>query len=154
MPQEKIDVAIHRESIIHSMVEYKDGSIIAQLGIPSMKTPIQYALTYPERKSSTTEPLDLVKIQTLSFYPPDNNVFEAINICRNAIKQGGNKPVIVNSANEEAVRLFLEHKIKFTDITEIIKSCNQHFEYEKINNLKQILSLDKKTREYVNYIVR
>lgn len=154
MPQEKIDVVVHRESIVHSMIEYKDGSIIAQMGIPSMKTPIQYALTYPERKPSLLENLDLFKVKQLSFYKPDNNVFEAINICRNAIKQGGNKPIIINSANEEAVGLFLKNRIKFTDITKIIKKCEKHFDYEKINNLNNILDTDKKTRQYVNSIVK
>ncbi len=149
LPQDKIDVLVHRESIIHSMVEYKDGAILAQMGIPSMKIPIQYALTYPERKDSETEALNLCKIKNLSFYPPDTNVFETINICRNAIKQGGNKPIIVNAANEEAVALFLQNKIKFTDITEIIKNCEKHFEYEKTDNLNQILEADKKAREYV-----
>lgn len=154
MPQEKIDVIVHRESIVHSMIEYKDGSIIAQMGIPSMKTPIQYALTYPERKPSKLENLDLFKVKQLSFYKPDNNVFEAINICRNAIKQGGNKPIIINSANEEAVGLFLKNRIKFTDITKIIKKCEKHFDYEKINNLNNILDTDQKTRQYVNSIVK
>lgn len=154
MPQEKIDVIVHRESIVHSMIEYQDGSIIAQMGIPSMKTPIQYALTYPERKPSKLKNLDLFKVKQLSFYKPDNNVFEAINICRNAIKQGGNKPIIINSANEEAVGLFLKNRIKFTDITKIIKKCEKHFDYEKINNLNNILDTDKKTRQYVNSIVK
>jgi len=153
-PQEKIDVIVHRESIVHSMIEYKDGSIIAQMGIPSMKTPIQYALTYPERKPSQLENLDLFKVKQLSFYKPDNNVFEAINICRNAIKQGGNKPIIINAANEEAVSLFLKNKIKFTDITKIIKKCEEHFDYEKINKLDEILDMDKKTRQYVNFITK
>lgn len=152
MPEDKIDVIVHRESIIHSMIEYKDGAILAQMGIPSMKLPIEYALTYPERKSSNTKPLDLLKIKNLSFYPPDDEVFEAINICKKAIKQGGNKPVIINSANEEAVGMFLQNKIKFTDITKVIKECENHFEYEKINNLEQILETDRKTREYVRYL--
>lgn len=148
VPEDKIDVIIHRESIIHSMVEYKDGAVLAQLGIPSMKIPIQYALTYPKRKTSETEALNLGKIKNLSFYPPDTNVFETINICRRAIKQGGNKPITVNAANEEAVGMFLANKIKFTDITEIIKECEKHFAYEKINTLEQILEADEKAREF------
>lgn len=150
MPEDKIDVVVHRESIIHSMIEYKDGAVLAQMGIPSMKIPIQYALTYPERKISHTKPLNLTEIQNLSFYAPDNSVFEAIDICRNAIKQGGNKPIVINAANEEAVGLFLKNKIKFTDITQVIKECEKHFEYEKIGTLEKILESDKKTREYVH----
>ena len=152
MPEDKIDVIIHRESIIHSMIEYKDGSVLAQMGIPIMKLPIQYALTYPERKTSNTDSLDLLKIKNLSFYPPNEDVFESINICRKAVKQGGNKPVIVNSANEEAVGMFLRNKINFTNITEVVKACEKHFDYEEINSIEQILETDLRTRAYIRSI--
>ncbi|MBR2578936.1 MAG: 1-deoxy-D-xylulose-5-phosphate reductoisomerase, partial [Clostridia bacterium] len=115
LPENKIDVVVHRESIIHSMIEYIDGSVIAQLGVPTMKTPIQYALTYPSRMKTKNEKLNLAKIRNLSFFEPDNDIFEGINICREAAKIGGSAPLTVNAANEIAVKLFLDRKIKFLE---------------------------------------
>ncbi len=146
---DKIDVIIHRESVIHSMVEYIDGSVTAQLSTPDMKLPIHYAITYPERTESLTEPLNLAKYKNLSFFEPDHETFEAVNVCKNAIKIGGNMPVILNSANEEAVNLFLNEKIKFLDIIEIIKTAMNHFPVESANSLDDILVTDKKVRKFI-----
>ncbi len=153
VPENKIDVVIHRESIVHSMIEYVDGSVMAQLGIPSMKTPIQYALTYPKRDFSQIPKLNLAKIQNLSFFEPDNITFEAMDICRKAINTGGTMPTIINAANEEAVKLFLDGKIKFLDITKLIKHAANHFNSENVIDLNSILKSDKITRDYINSLV-
>lgn len=153
LPENKIDVVIHRESVIHSMIEYIDGSVIAQMGVPTMKTPIQYALTYPKRLSTKNEKLNLAKIKNLSFFEPDNKTFESIDICRNAIKIGGTAPLTVNAANEVAVNLFLGGKIKFLDIIELVKTAQRHFEVQKLNSLKQILEIDKSVRGFVKSLV-
>ena len=115
-----IDIVVHRESIVHSMVEYDDNSVIAQLGLPDMRIPIQYALTYPERYESPTGELNFAKLGKLTFFEPDYETFRCIDICRNAINQGGLMPSAVNSANEEVNRLFREGKIGFNDIPDLI----------------------------------
>ena len=149
LPENKIDVVVHRESIIHSMIEYIDGSVIAQLGVPTMKTPIQYALTYPSRMKTKNEKLNLAKIRNLSFFEPDNDIFEGINICREAAKIGGSAPLTVNAANEIAVKLFLDRKIKFLEIIELIKTAKKHFEVQTLHSLTQILEIDKSVRDFV-----
>ena len=153
LPEDKIDVLIHRESIIHSMIEYIDGSVMAQMGTPTMKTPIQYALTYPERLSSENEKLNLAKIKNLSFFEPDNKTFEAMDICRNAIKIGGTAPLVVNAANEVAVSLFLSGKIKFLEIIELVKSALKNFKSQKVSSLNQIMNADKSVREFIKSLV-
>lgn len=115
-----IDIVVHRESIVHSMVEYDDNSVIAQLGLPDMRIPIQYALTYPERYESPTGEINFAKLGKLTFFEPDYETFRCIDICRNAINQGGLMPSAVNSANEEVNRLFREGKIGFNDIPDLI----------------------------------
>lgn len=119
VPADDIEVLVHRQSIVHSAVELCDGAVIAQLGTPDMKLPIQYALTYPER-SVNFERLDLFKAGTLTFEKPDTDTFKCLKICIDAIKAGGLKPVSANGANEEAVALFLSGKIRFLDIFEIV----------------------------------
>ncbi|MBQ6067780.1 MAG: 1-deoxy-D-xylulose-5-phosphate reductoisomerase [Clostridia bacterium] len=120
---EQIDIVVHRESIIHSMVMYDDNSVIAQLGLPDMRIPIQYALTYPERYPSPVGELDLAAVGRLTFYDPDYEVFDCLNICREAIGKGGLYPAAVNSANEEANRLFREGKIGFLDLGRLIRTA-------------------------------
>ena len=148
-PLDKIDVVVHPQSIVHSMIEYIDGSIIAQMGTPSMKTPIAYALTYPHRKNSGVDPLDFAKYSNLSFHQPDDKTFEAINICRKAASSGDANTTILNAANEEAVSLFLNEKIKFLEITELIKKALNNLENHKIITLEDILEMDRKTREFI-----
>ena len=131
------------------MIEYKDGSVISQLGTPDMRTPIQYALTYPNRKTSNVESLNLSKIKNLSFFSPDENTFEAMTLCRNAVKIGGNAPIILNCANEEAVALFLENKIKFLDIISIVKRSLENFSFRPIETFDDIYNTNKQVREYV-----
>lgn len=146
---ENIDILVHRESIIHSMIEYDDNSVIAQLGLSDMRIPIQFALTYPERYPSPVKELDLSEIATLTFYKPDYEVFDCLNICKEAISKGGLYPAAVNSANEEANRLFREGKIKFTEIAPLIRTA-----FKVVNNtdsftLEDIISTDRLARQSV-----
>lgn len=119
--QNNIDVVIHRESIVHSLVEFADNSVLAQLGVPDMRTPIQYALTTPERCESPVESLDLTKICTLHFYPQDNEAFPSTNIARYALSIGKTATAAFNAADEIAVAAFLDGKIGFTDIPKIVE---------------------------------
>jgi len=117
---EKIEVVIHRESIIHSMVEYNDRAILAQLGASDMRIPIQYAVTYPDRLESPSEPLDFFKIGKLTFFEPDREAFPLLALAEKAAKKGGILPCVLNAANEEAVAMFLKEKISFTDISTLV----------------------------------
>lgn len=145
-----IEVLIHRESIIHSLVEFCDNSVIAQLGIPSMKIPIQYALTYPYRAKSSVENLDLTKISNLTFYKPDYETFECIDICKKAVNLGGNVPAAINGANEQAVNLFLHDKIKFLDIQKVLKEVLLKCKRKPILKIDDILEADKWARTFVD----
>lgn len=144
-----IDVLIHRESIVHSMVEFCDNSVIAQMGVPDMGIPIQYALTYPERVPSIVKRLDLAQVGKLSFCKPDNETFKGIDICRAALKVGGTMPAIINAANEEAVGLFLNEEISFLEITEIVQKAMDRIKAVNSNSLDDILDADAEAREFV-----
>lgn len=146
---ENIDILVHRESIIHSMIEYDDNSVIAQLGVSDMRIPIQYALTYPERYPSPVKELDLSEIATLTFYKPDYEVFDCLNICKEAISKGGLYPAAVNSANEEANRLFRENKIKFTEIAPLIRTAFGVVKDTECFTLEDIISTDRLARKAV-----
>ncbi len=117
----RIEVVVHPQSIIHSMIEYEDGAVIAQLGTPDMKLPIQYALYYPERKGPTSERLDFAKLRSLEFFEPDTDVFPALSMAYEALNTGGSMPTVYNAANEWSVAAFLERKIGYTDIVENIR---------------------------------
>ena len=153
MMPDDIEVVVHRESVIHSLIEYVDHSMIAQLGVPSMKIPIQYALTFPERFPSMVKRANLCNIGNLSFFKPDYETFEALNICTEAIKKGDLFPAVMNGANEEAVYLFLNDKIAFLDITKFVKRAMTAFEEsvenKKLENLNDILKADKWAREFI-----
>ena len=153
MPENKIDVIIHPQSVVHSMIEYVDNSIIAQMGVPSMKTPIAYAITYPERKDINVPELSLSQIKNMSFFEPDHKTFEAIKICKKAAKDRGTAPAIINAANEEAVKMFLENKIKFTDIINLIKKARENIQSSQIKSINDVLLADKITREFIKSIV-
>lgn len=150
---EQIKVIIHRESVIHSMVEYVDNSVIAQLGTPDMRIPIQYALTYPERTASPAGELNLIEYGKLSFYEPDEKTFKALRICREAILTGGTMPAAVNGANEEAVRLFLNDKIAFYQIPELVEEVYKNHKTTDNPELADILEADRSSREYVRNII-
>ena len=150
---DNIEVLVHRQSIVHSGVELSDGAVIAQLGTPDMKLPIQYALTYPERSNYAFEKLNLFEVGTLTFQKPDYDTFRCLPLCIKAINEGGLAPTAVNGANEEAVRLFLEGKIKFLEIAELVEKALQSVNNKKEFNLDDILETDKQARELVrNYI--
>lgn len=146
---EDIDIVVHRESIVHSLVMYDDNSVIAQLGVPDMRIPIQYALTYPERHPSPVRELDLSEIGHLSFYKPDYEAFDCLNICKEAISMGGLYPAAVNSANEEANRLFREGRIGFLQLGELIRSAFTVTPSKKDFTLQDIYDTDRIVRETV-----
>ncbi|MBU5455779.1 1-deoxy-D-xylulose-5-phosphate reductoisomerase [Caproiciproducens sp. MSJ-32] len=150
-PYEKIDVVIHPQSIIHSMVEYNDASIIAQLGSTDMRLPIQYALNRKERKNSIAKKLNFYEINELTFEKPDIETFKCLTLAYQAGKEGGLAPCILNGANEEAVALLLEEKIKFMEIPTIIEKTLNYFKEEKTKEitLENILNIDNRVRKYV-----
>ena len=149
MPIDAIDIVVHRESVVHSAIAYQDNSVIAQLGVPDMRIPIQYALTYPQRLPSPVQELSLVDYGKLTFYTPDYDTFRCINVCKDAIAAGGLRPAAANGANEESVRLFLNGKIKFTDIAVLnraaMEACPQVADY----TLEDVLQADRAARDYV-----
>ncbi len=146
---DNIEVLVHRQSIIHSGVELSDGAVIAQLGTPDMRLPIQYALTYPERSDYAFERLDLFKVGTLTFEKPDTETFKCLPLCIKAINEGGIAPTVVNGANEEAVRLFLEGKIKFLQIAELVEKALVSVQNKKEFTLDDIFYADTLAREIV-----
>ncbi len=149
LPADKIEVLVHRQSIIHSGVEFSDGAVIAQLGTPDMRLPIQYALTYPERSDYAFEHLDLFKVGTLTFERPDTDTFRCLPLCVKAITEGGLLPTVVNGANEQAVGLFLEGEIKFLQIAELVEKALVLANNKKELSLEDILNADKEARECV-----
>ena len=149
VPPEQIQVVVHRESIVHSMVEYADRSVIAQMGVPDMCIPIQYALTYPRRLPSPVEELDLFKIQSLHFYPPDLDAFPCLDIAIRALKRGGLAPAAVNGANEEAVGAFLREKIPFMRIPELCARAMERQPDRPADSVEAVLEADMAAREFV-----
>lgn len=146
---EKIDIVVHRESIVHSLIEYDDNSVIAQLGHPDMRLPIQFAITYPERFPSPEKQLDLWEVGNLSFYKPDYENFPCLDICRNAIMKGGLYPAAVNCANEEANLLFRQGKISFNQIPELIVAAAEYTNMVKNYTLQDVFDTDTLMREKV-----
>ncbi|SEB02764.1 1-deoxy-D-xylulose-5-phosphate reductoisomerase [Thalassobacillus cyri] len=150
IPYEQIDVILHRESVIHSMVEYKDKSVIAQLGTPDMKVPIQYALTYPDRLDlSMTKRLNLEEIATLHFQPMDYERFRCLKLAYQAGKEGGSMTTVLNAANEQAVELFLKGEISFLDIETLIEQALERHQTIRKPDLDTILTIDQETRQQV-----
>ncbi len=146
LPLEKIDVVIHRESIIHSLVEYQDGAVLAQLGVPDMRLPIQYALTWPERKPCPAPKLDLLKCPSLTFLPPDGENFPCLDLARQAARRGGVVSAALNGANEAAVALFLEDKIGFLDIPRLCQAAMDAAPTVEDPTLEDILAADAQAR--------
>ncbi len=153
LPLEKIEVVIHPQSIVHSMVEFIDGSIKAQLSSPDMKVPIQYALTYPERFKSNFVSTEFPEIHKLTFFKPDLEKFENLRLAFDALKSGGNSPCILNAANEIAVENFLKGKITFTEISEYVKKALDDIEHENSIGLEEIFECNRKTRNYVTSLI-
>lgn len=154
MPQEQIDVVVHRESVVHSLIEYQDGSMIAQLGVPDMRIPIQYALLYPKRLPSPVEPLSLTKYGQLSFYEPDEKTFLCLAACRRAMARGGLAPAAANGADEAAVALFMQGKISFTAIGELVMQAMEEQPDAPCDSLESVWQADRSARERVEKLAR
>lgn len=155
VPYDRIDTVIHRESIVHSLVEYDDHSMIAQLGLPSMLVPIQYALSYPSRlELKQTKRLNLWDTGTLHFQKVDTARFPAVKLAYEAGKAGGSMPAVLNAANETAVDLFLEGRIKFVEIEPLVKNALDHHDLIPEPSLEMIEETDRRTREFVRSLVK
>lgn len=149
VPPEKISVVVHRQSIIHSMIEYNDGAVIAQLGPTDMREPIQYAFGHPERLDSVVGHLDFTALKTLTFHEPDMGKFPCLRHAMDAITEGGSMPLIMNAANEAAVDLFLEKKIRFGDIEKSVAFAMNKFAHLPGNSLIEIYTTDKEVKDFV-----
>ncbi len=154
MPYEKIDVLVHPQSIIHSMVEYIDGSIKAQLSLPDMRIPIQYALTFPERFESNFVKTEFPELSELTFFKPDFDKFENLALAYDAIRAGGTAPCILNAANEIAVDAFLKEKISFTEISKLIKQALNTIEIKNADSLETLFECDNLTRSLVENLIK
>jgi len=146
---DEIEVVVHRQSIIHSAVEYADGSVIAQLGLPDMRIPIQYAITWPDRAPSPAKPLSLTEIGQLTFAQPDTENFRCLEICRQAMRKGGLCPCAANGANEAAVDLFLHDRISFPRIAELVGEAMERQPVTPDYTLEDVLAADAAARQYV-----
>ena len=153
LPEDKIDVVIHPQSIIHSMVEYEDGSILAQLGTPDMRTPIAYALAWPARMASTGAKLDLLTMPQLQFLPPDEVKFPSLALAREALRQAGAMPTILNAANEIAVAAFLDHKIEFLCIIDLVEDVLRRMPNQPVSTIDDILAVDAEARRLASVLV-
>lgn len=147
---EQIQVVVHPQSVIHSAVEYEDGAVIAQLGTPDMRLPIQYALYYPNRRSLSGEKLDLFKLASMTFEKPDTGTFKGLKLAYEAMKKGGNIPTAFNAANERAVALFLDHKIKYLDIVDIIEKSMNECSFIDNPSVDEILDTENTVYEYID----
>lgn len=146
---DQIQVVVHPQSVIHSAVEYEDGAVIAQLGTPDMRLPIQYALYYPERRNLSGKRLDLFEIANLTFEKPDTDTFRGLALAYEAMKRGGNIPTAYNAANEKAVSLFLDRKIAYPQITEFIEACMEEAHYIANPNVDEILGTEAAAYEFI-----
>lgn len=146
---DQIQVVVQPQSIIHSMVQYEDGSIIAQLGTPDMRLPIQYALYYPKRRPLDDRRLDFAKLGSITFEEPDTDMFRGLPLAYEAMTKGGNMPTVFNAANEAAVALFLQKKIAYLQITQIIEECMNHSTFVAAPNVEQILETEAQVRESI-----
>jgi 1-deoxy-D-xylulose-5-phosphate reductoisomerase len=148
------DVVIHPQSVVHSLVEYVDGSVLAQLGAPDMRIPIAYTLAWPERMETPCERLDLVKTGSLTFEAPDLERFPALALAKSALREGGAKPAILNAANEIAVAAFLEERIGFLDIASIAGETLQCYETAAPASIEEVIEIDRRARAAAEDIVR
>ena len=149
LPLSQVEVLIHRQSIVHSLVEYRDGAVLAQLGTPDMRLPIRYAMTYPERVESPAEPLDLLSCPPLTFAQPDRDAFPCLQLAEAAAAQGGTACAVLNGANEEAVGLFLAGRIGFHDIPRLVAEARAAVPAEQEPALEDILAADQAARQAV-----
>ena len=153
LPESRIEVVIHPQSVVHSLVEFVDGSVKAQLGLPDMKIPIQYALSYPERLPMNGLRLDLPKLQSMTFFKPDTERFPNLRLAYDALGRGGTAPTVMNAANEVAVEAFLQHKISFRQIPELIEKAGAFHTIIDRPDLGDILEADSTTRRAVRSLI-
>ena len=146
---DQIQVVVHPQSVIHSAVEYQDGAVIAQLGTPDMRLPIQYALYYPERRNLSGRRLDLFEIADLTFEKPDTDTFRGLALAYQAMEKGGNIPTVYNAANEKAVSLFLDRKISYPEITELIEACMENAEFIDHPDVDEILGTEAAAYKFI-----
>lgn len=151
---DQIQVVVHPQSVIHSAVEYEDGAVIAQLGTPDMRLPIQYALYYPERRNLSGRRLDLFEIADLTFEKPDTDTFRGLALAYLAMEKGGNIPTVYNAANEKAVSLFLDRKISYPEITELIEACMEDAEFIEHPDVDEILWTEAAAYEFIEKKIR
>ena len=145
---EDIEVVVHRESIIHSMIEFTDNSILAQLGLPDMRIPIQYAITYPERFESPVGEIDWKKLGSMTFYQPDEATFRCLSACKRAMAKGGLYPAVANGANEEANLMFRQGRIRFLDVGDIVNDAVESLKVGRASSLQDVLDADRLAREF------
>ena len=149
LPPEQVSIVIHRQSVIHSLVEFVDGAVLAQLGVPDMRIPIQYALTWPDRAPSPAEPLDLLSCGSLTFDAPDTENFPCLALALDAARRGGTACCALSSANEDAVALFLQGEIGFYDIARLVSGAMEAVPFAAQPTLGQVMDTDRAAREYV-----
>ena len=147
---ENIQVVVHPQSVIHSMVEYVDGAVIAQLGVPDMKLPIQYALTYPDRRPMEGKKLDFYELSSMTFEKPDTDTFRGLSMAYDAIAAGGSMPTVFNAANEKAVSLFLNREIKFLEIYDLIQGAMENHKVKENPTVEEILEAEAEAYEYID----
>jgi 1-deoxy-D-xylulose-5-phosphate reductoisomerase len=146
LPESQVDIVVHPQSVVHSLVQYADGSLLAQLGAPDMRTPIAQALAWPERITSGVESLDLAALGRFDFESPDHVRFPSLDLARAAARAGGTAPALLNAANEVAVQAFLDQRLNFTGIATVIDQVLQHLESRPIRNLDDVLDADAAAR--------
>lgn len=151
---DQVEVVVHPESVIHSMVSYVDGSVLAQMGNPDMRTPIAYGLAWPDRLASGVKPLDLFEVAQLNFEKPDTNCFPCLALAKQSFKDGGCAPAILNAANEIAVDAFLTDKLSFLGISQVVEGTLNGVENHSSESLDNILCADKKAREYASSLIQ
>src|SRR5271167_2541701 len=147
LPLDRVEVVVHPQSIVHGAVVYRDGSVLAQLGSPDMRTPIAYALGWPDRIETPTKRLDLTAIGRLTFEPPDERRFPALRVAREALIRGGGSPTVLNAANETAVHAFLEGRIGFLEIVETVERTLAAIPADNLESLDDVYNFDKAARE-------
>jgi 1-deoxy-D-xylulose-5-phosphate reductoisomerase len=147
LPSAQLDVVIHPQSVIHSMVEFVDGSVLAQLGTPDMRIPIAYALAWPERMRTPAQRLDLTAVARLDFEAPDFDRFPALKLARHALEAGGDAPVVLNAANEIAVASFLSGEISFPEIVRVVEEAIGDADFDAPRSIGDVLEIDRVTRE-------
>ena len=151
---DRIQVVVHPQSILHSAVEYVDGGIIGQLGMPDMKLPIQYALFYPDRKPMDTKRVDFYSLGQMTFEKPDLETFTGLKLAYQAAEEGGSMPTVFNAANEMAVSLFLDRTIKFLQIQELIQASMEHHKKVEAPDVEEILQAEAETYDYIRQVVK